>query len=64
MYVTLREFLEKYNKGWPSERAMRHLIRKTKYGNVVFKDAFKWVGKRVLINDEKFWEIIEKGGYK
>jgi hypothetical protein len=43
---------------WPPQGGMRHLIFNAK--NNGFKDAFKRVGRRVLVDSQRFWEIVEE----
>lgn len=43
---------------WPPEGGLRHLIFHAKTNG--FAPAFKRVGRRVLVDDEIFWNIVEK----
>ena len=45
---------------WPPPGGMRHLIFNA--DNNGFASAFKRVGRRVLVDAEKFWEIVEAQG--
>jgi hypothetical protein len=44
---------------WPPTGGMRHIIfHATSNG---FEDAFVRVGRRILIDRKRFWEIVEQG---
>lgn len=43
---------------WPPEGGLRHLIFNAKTNG--FAPAFKRVGRRVLIDDHAFWNIVEE----
>ena len=45
---------------WPPPGGLRHLIFHAESNG--FKDAFKRVGRRVLVDAEKFWEIVNEQG--
>ena len=59
-YLTVTQFCEKNQGSWPSLGALRSIIHQAKKGNNDFQDAFKFVGKRILISEKIFWDIIEK----
>ena len=44
---------------WPPEGGLRHLIFHAKTNG--FESAFKRVGRRVLIDEAKFWHIVADG---
>lgn len=52
---TVKQFCEKH--AWPSESAMRAIILDAPTNG--FSRAFYRVGRRVLVNPQIFWEIIE-----
>lgn len=54
--LTVRQFCAEYP--WPSESALRAIILDTAWGKDTFKDAFKRVGRRVLVDEEAFWNAI------
>lgn len=56
--LTIKVFCQTYS--WPSEGGMRNYIQKAKqYG---LEDAFLRIGKRILVNPEKFFELIKDYG--
>ena len=57
--LTVRQFCEKYKGGWPSESALRTIILDASWGKNSFQEAFKRVGRRVLVSEKAFWEIVE-----
>ena len=58
MYITLKDFSEKHS--WPSLSALRSIYFNAKNEQNEFLSCFRKVGKRVLINEEAFFEIVEK----
>ena len=58
--LTVKVFCQTYS--WPSEGGMRNYIQHAKrYG---IEDAIVRIGKRVLVNPEKFFELIKIYGQK
>ncbi len=53
--ITIKQFCQKYP--WPSQAAMRGYIFRE--GKSRLKDAFFKIGRRVLIDENKFFEIIK-----
>lgn len=64
VYLTVRQFVEKYKGQWPSESALRTLILDANWGMNKFQEAFLKIGKRVLIDENKFWECVKKNQKK
>lgn len=54
--LTVRQFCAEYP--WPSESALRAIILDTAWGKNTFQNAFKRVGRRVLVDEEAFWKAI------
>ena len=52
--ITVYQFVEKYP--WPKYGGLRWLIFHEKTNG--FDKAFKRVGRRVLVDEEIFWEIV------
>lgn len=61
MLLTVKDFNNKY-PSWPSHSALRAIIIDASWGKNNFKDAFIRVGRRVLVDEEKFWEIVKANG--
>lgn len=57
-FMTVREIADA--PGWPSESALRALIFNA--GTNGLAPAIRRVGRRVLIDIEKFWSWVETGG--
>lgn len=55
-HLTINQFCEKYP--WPTAAALRHIIMKTRTNG--FGKAFIRVGKRVLVKEDIFWNIVDK----
>ena len=59
IYLTIKRFIEEYKKtGWITYDSVRYLIRHQKTNG--FSLAFKKVGKRILIDVNEFWDIVDK----
>lgn len=43
---------------WPSESALRAIISDASLGKNKFQPAFKRIGRRVLVDQETFWNIV------
>lgn len=56
---TVRDFCEK-NPSWPSESALRAIILDAAWGQNKFQTAFKRIGRRVLVDEEEFWNCVER----
>ncbi len=56
MYITLRQFSEGYR--WPSVSALRSIYFDATKKRNEFLPAFSKVGRRVLINPERFFQIV------
>lgn len=59
-YLTVKQFIEKYKGGWPSESALRAMICDADWGKQGFQEAFLKIGRRRLIDDEVFWQCVQK----
>lgn len=59
-YLTVKQFCEKYKGKWPSQSALRAIILDANWGQNNFKEAFIRIGRRVLIDENKFWECVRK----
>ncbi len=55
--LTVKQFCEEYS--WPTESALRSIILAADWDENNFKESFVRVGRRVLINEELFWNIIK-----
>ncbi len=55
-WLTIKLFVEQ-QQGWPTEAAVR-AYRAAAPGNG-FSGVFKTLGRRVLINPQRFWEVVE-----
>ena len=61
IYVTVKQFAEECKRrGWPSQGALRKLIFERNQNG--YSSAFKWHGKRVLIDVDEFWKCFERRG--
>lgn len=58
IFLTIKQFSEKYP--WPTERGLRCLIFDAKRGKNALNPSFKRINKRVIIDEEMFWQIIRK----
>jgi len=56
--ITVKQFCEQYP--WPSESGIRSYINRAE--ELAMTDAFIRVRRRVLVNVDKFFKIIQKGG--
>lgn len=59
-YLTVKQFIAKQNGTWPSESALRSIILDESWGNKDFQGVFLRVGRRVLIDEKRFWESVRK----
>jgi len=62
MHLTVKEFAKKCEelKCWPhSESAIRKIIYDSTLGLNNFSSAIIKGGKRILIDEEKFWKILK-----
>lgn len=55
--LTVRQFSDKYP--WPSESALRAIISDAAWGKNSFANAFKRIGRRVLVDEGEFWRCVE-----
>lgn len=55
--LTVRQFCAEYP--WPSESALRAIILDAAWGKNTFQNVFKRVGRRVLVDEQAFWKVIE-----
>lgn len=55
--LTVRQFCTEYP--WPSESALRAIILDEAWGKKMFKNVFKRVNRRVLVDEEAFWKAID-----
>lgn len=54
-YLTVKQFCAKHP--WPTESAMRAIILDAPTNG--FSKAFVRIGRRVLVREKVFWEIID-----
>jgi hypothetical protein len=57
-YLTVSQWGDHFS--WPPKGGLRHLIFNAERNG--FKRAIKRVGRRVLIDTQKFWEIVGEQG--
>ena len=60
MYITLRQFSTSHP--WPSLTGLRSIYFDATKNKNIFLPAFSKVGRRVLIDPEKFFEIVQNNG--
>ena len=59
LFIPVTEWNKHYD--WPPPGGLRHLIFYAKTNG--FAEAFKRVGRRILVDADRFWSIVEgKGG--
>lgn len=59
--LTVRQFVEKCQGGWPSsEGALRAIILDASWGKNDFQTAFKRVNRRVLVDPIEFWRCVDR----
>ncbi len=59
--LTVRQFLQTCEGGWPSsEGAIRAIILDAAWGKNNFQTAFKRVNRRVLVDPAEFWRCVER----
>jgi hypothetical protein len=58
-YYTVAQFAKKQEGKWPSEGALRALILGAGRGENNFLPAFIRINRRILIDEEKFWECVK-----
>lgn len=57
--LTVRQFALKNQGRWPgSESAIRAIIFDAAWGKNHFQEAFKRVGRRVLVDEKAFWDAV------
>lgn len=56
-YITVPDWPKYFS--WPPNGGLRHIIFNSETNG--FAPAIKRVGRRVLIDSQKFWEIVEEG---
>ena len=61
---TVRQFIDKQKGTWPSEKSLRLIIFQASRGKNNFSNAFKRIGKRVLVNEYEFWKCVNESGEK
>ena len=54
--LTIKQFCEKYS--WPTEKGLRGYIFRSK--GTPLEQAFTRYGKRVLVDPDKFFEILKQ----
>ncbi len=59
-FLTVRQFCEKYP--WPGESALRAIIFDAARKENNFQKAIVRIGRRVLISDKIFWQIVKNNG--
>jgi hypothetical protein len=57
LYITLKDFAAKHP--WPSEAALRAMYYVAKREDTGYLEAFAKVGRRLVINPDAFFAIIE-----
>ena len=57
-FLTVSQFAKKYKGKWPSHAALRDIIFEANHGRNNFHPCIFRVRARILIWEEKFWEII------
>lgn len=57
MYITLKQFAE--SNRWPSLAALRSIYHQARHGKNRFLSAFSTSGRRVLIDPDKFFKLVE-----
>jgi hypothetical protein len=58
--ITVKRWVETYS--WPPEGGLRHLIFHAR--ELAFEDVVCRVGRRVLIDEEKFWAWVARRAEK
>ena len=58
MLLTVNQFCDKHP--WPTQSALRAIILESTQKEKYFEKVFKWVGRRVLVDEDAFWKEIEK----
>jgi len=59
IFLTINQFVKEYGGNeYITQGSVRYKIRNKETNG--FKSAFKKVGKRVLIDANEFWDIIEE----
>jgi len=59
-FMPLTHFVEKQNGGWPTIAAMRWMVWKAKENGL--DKHIRRIGRKVLIDENGFWEWIDKKG--
>lgn len=64
MLMTLQQFCENYP--WPTEAGLRNIVYNLDKKDYLkpFQNSFKWIGSRVLIDDEEFFRVFEEENIK
>jgi len=57
-YITVQQFVERHS--WPPIGGLRHLLRQRKSNGLEDCGAVTLVGRRVLINEIKFFNWMER----
>ena len=57
-FLTVSQWSEYFD--WPPEGGLRHIIFHAETNG--FAPAIRRVGRRVLIDADRFWEIVDKQG--
>lgn len=61
IYMTVRQFVESRKGLWPaSDSAVRAIIMSSTNGTNNFQKAFKWMGRRVLVDVNEFWACVDR----
>lgn len=59
VYLTIKKFCEEYRStGWVTYDSLRYIIRNENTNG--FKNAIVRIGKRILIDTNEFWDIVEQ----
>ncbi|MFP3859216.1 MAG: hypothetical protein ACLFUW_00190 [Bacteroidales bacterium] len=57
VYLTIKQFIEEYRQtGWITYGSIRYLYR----NKPEFNSAFKKIGKRILIDVNEFWDVVDR----
>lgn len=59
-FLTVDQFCRQFP--WPTTGGLRHLIFNAESNG--FAPAFKRVGRRVLVDQDVFWRIVEEKGVR
>ncbi len=55
--LTVNQFCLEYD--WPTNAGLRQIIFDARHGKNKFQNSFKRVGRRILVDEEAFWNSVE-----